>query len=285
MRPLALRAVLAATDLSDSLLPALRTAAELARLAGASLDVVHAAREPRADAEAALAAQLRAAGCGPGTPCGAHIEVGAPAAVINDTARRTNADVIVLGPHKPDRPHGLGSTADAVVRDATVPCLVVPVGLALPLGSVLVPVDVSDTARGALAVALTWASALRRREPDRNGQTSILVLHVAPGPPGTPEVGDSERIRREVDAVRSRLAGAAGVEVHQHIELGHDPAEAIHRHADAGFDLIVLGTRGRNAAVSAELGSVSSAVVRRTSRPVLLVPPAVWRDFGEEPLP
>ena len=42
--------------------------------------------------------------------------------------------------------------------------LVLAEPLRLPLRRVLVPIDLSETARGALMVALTWASALRSRD-------------------------------------------------------------------------------------------------------------------------
>jgi nucleotide-binding universal stress UspA family protein len=78
----------------------------------------------------------------------------------------------------------------------------------------------------------------------------------------------------------------AGVDVRHAVEYGDDPAGSILRRAEAeGSDLIVLGIRGAVAAAADQLGSVSSAVVRRTTRPVLLVPPAVWLDHAAEPLP
>src|SRR5687768_8950441 len=98
MRPFALRNVLVATDLSDALLPALHTAAELASLAGARLHIVHV--EETLDTEDALAEHLRAAGLDADILTEARTLQGPPGAVIAQEAWRTQADVIVLGPHR-----------------------------------------------------------------------------------------------------------------------------------------------------------------------------------------
>ena len=47
-------------------------------------------------------------------------------------------------------------------------------------------------------------------------------------------------------------------------------------------ELLVLGTRGLSAQRAGELGSVSAAVLARAKRPILLVPPAVWRDHARD---
>lgn len=278
MRPLALRTVVVATDLGDACLPAVRAAAELARLAGARLHAVHAADEPDAEAGRELGVHLRRAGVPPASLASARVERTPAERAIVEQAARVGADAVVLGPHR-DR-GGLGSTADAVVRSAGAPCLVLPAPLPLPLGRVLAPVDLGPATRGSLLAALTWASALRRR-PDRGAErTELCVLHVA-GDGGDPGAA-AEALHREVEEACSGEAGFAGVRVREAVERG-EPAEAILRHARAdAADLLVLGTSGRTGP-GALLGSVSSAVVRGTSGPTLLVPPAVWREHGAEP--
>jgi nucleotide-binding universal stress UspA family protein len=47
-------------------------------------------------------------------------------------------------------------------------------------------------------------------------------------------------------------------------------------------DLLVLGTRGLSAKNLPGLGSVSDAVTGQLQTPVLLVPPAVWRNHAHE---
>jgi nucleotide-binding universal stress UspA family protein len=203
--------------------------------------------------------------------------------VITQEAWRTEADVIVLGPHLSQFTVS-GSTADRVVRAAPAPCLVLPVRLPLPLRQVLVPVDVSEGARGPLAVGMAWASALRKRGNGPGSSTKVVALHVAR------DASDSEKgvsvLQREVSAVREHLAGIAGVEVEEVLEQGADaPSQILGRAAAGPADLLVLGTRGQREASGAMLGSVSSAVVQRANCPVLLVPPSVWRDTALDPLP
>ena len=282
MRPLALRNVLVATDLSDALLPALRSAAELARLADAHLYVVHAEEQP--GDESALSRHLSAAGVAPAVLADARTLHGPAGALIAQEAWRTEADVIVLGPHRPTHDKILGSTADRVVRAAPAPCLILPTALPLPLDRVLVPVDITEGASGILEVGLAWASALRRRNNGARVPTTLVALHVL-----ADESDSASRLaalQQQINRVNDRLAHAAGVKVQQLLEYGSDPASQIIKQAEDGrCDLLVLGTRGKRVANGALFGSVSSAVVRRATMPVLLVPPTVWLDRAGEPLP
>jgi nucleotide-binding universal stress UspA family protein len=281
MRPLALRTVLVATDLTDGLLPALRTAAALSQLAGARLHIVHAAPTPEAeaqgllDAQALLDAQVREAGIDPLRVAEAIVRYGPVGAAVGQEARRIEADVVVLGPHRHDETAVLGNTADHVVRSSEVPCLILPVTLSLPLRTVLAPVHPSAAARGALAVALTWASALRQRRV-ADGRTRLIAFHALAGESEGREA-DLEALDREVRTVSEGLSGITGVDVQLEVGYGEDAQGCILEQAEReSADLIVLGTRGERTTGRGHLGSVSSAVVRDTMRPVLLVPPAVW---------
>jgi nucleotide-binding universal stress UspA family protein len=281
MHLLVLQNVLAAADLDGGSATALAAAAELARLSGAGLHVVHAADSTGAAAERALAAAVRSAA--PYAAASTCVEAGPAAGVVAREAERLGADVIVLGPHRgrPGESRALGGTADRVVRAAEIPCLVVPAPLRLPLRTVLAPVDLSEAARGALAVALAWASALRLPGAVDADRTRLTVLHVE----GADGEAGLEAVRREVEGVRRRVANFAGVRVEEVAERGEDAAAAILRRADAGAaDLVVMGTRGMSGA-GEMLGSVSSAVVRGARCPVLLVPPSAGRawvdDLGE----
>jgi nucleotide-binding universal stress UspA family protein len=281
MRPLALRNVLVATDLSDALLPALRSAAELARLAEAHLYVVHAEEKP--GEESALSRHLSAAGVAPAVVADARTLKGPAGALIAQEAWRTEADVIVLGPHRPRDDNILGSTADRVVRAAPAPCLILPTALPLPLDRVLVPVDVTEGATGILEVGMAWASALRRRNNGAGVPTTLVALHVLANE--SESASRLAALKQQIKGVDNRLAHVAGVEVREQLEHGNDAASQIIKEAEAGHcDLLVLGTRGKRVTNGELLGSVSSAVVRRAQMPVLLVPPTVWLDRAGEPL-
>jgi nucleotide-binding universal stress UspA family protein len=140
--------ILAATDLSESSLPAVRTAIELARRLGAEVAVLHVS-EPAypanhwfvphigEDAEtlgtiiareietarAKLDEQVAAAGGG----AQLLVRVGRPAAIIVETARDLGYELIVLGTHgrKGIEHVILGSVAERVVRVSPCPVLTV----------------------------------------------------------------------------------------------------------------------------------------------------------------
>jgi nucleotide-binding universal stress UspA family protein len=282
MRPLTLHSVLVATSLSAKDLSAVRTAISLARLAGATLHVVHAGVNDETT-QAALAEHIREAdpSCDPLPEM--TVRKGKAERLIVEVAGMVDADVIVLGPHRADQPHAPGGTAYHVAAAAGRPCLILPGEMKLPLGRVLVPIDASGAARGALAVGMTWASALRRRVgPGSEEGTVLVVMHVESGP--DVDNASADILDEAMAAVSERVSDVAGVRVERVTDIGIDAAGAIlARAADSAFDLVAVGTRA-DTHEQAELGSVSSAVVRFAPCPVLLVPPRVWRDHGGEPL-
>jgi len=277
MRPLALRTILVATDLTQQNESAVHTASELARLSGSRLHVVRALENSEPVSAGDVEAHVR----GVIGDSDLEIEVvvmrGPPGAVVGQEARRIGADVVVLGPHRHREQRALGSTADRVVRTSATPCLILPERLRLPLRHVLAPVDSSAGARGALAVALTWASALR----DRRHGTRVTALHIAPelmeSEDDHDHASDVAALEAEVESIRTGLAGVAHVDVESVVLHNASEGQRIVRYAEeAGVDLIVIGTRGRSMTQAAILGSTSSEVVREASGPVLLVPPEKW---------
>jgi nucleotide-binding universal stress UspA family protein len=146
-----------------------------------------------------------------------------------------------------------------------------------------VAIDASEAARGALLVALSWASALRSskaKEPD----TTLTALHVESGETLSAADAHMKRtIDHELDVLRRSAGSWAGVSVEGATETNADPVKAITKYAtDHEADLVVLGTRGLSADRALRLGSVSAAVTRQLREPVLLVPPSVWRDFARD---
>lgn len=292
MHLLALRTVLVATDLDSGSSSAIQTGHALAKAAGATLHVVHVTNE---GSKPATLESVYAfiGGCGVELDVRhIHLLYGDAAHAIRLMADRLNADAIVLGPHRGDadaRPAGpLGSTALAIVTDSFTPCLVTRTPLRVPLARVLVGVDRSDTARGALVVGLSWASGLRApAATERGASSTMLVLHVdcatppagRPGMSGSPE--RSALLEREVQRIRADAGDWAEVSVEPITISADDPASAI---ADAAterrVDLIVVGTHGLGPQVARRLGSVSASLVRNSQIPVLLVPPAVWMSHA-----
>jgi len=144
---------------------------------------------------------------------------------------------------------------------------------------ILVPVDFSDGAQSALALAATMA---------RTFGASIELLHVWQPPPLIPlamviipSAPEAEPMPVNMEELARSTAGAQmkdlatrlheeGVkEVRSRVGIGN-PAHEIVDLAELGhFDLIVMGTHGRTGFAHAVLGSVAEKVVRRAKCPVL----------------
>ena len=291
MRLLALRNILVATELDEAAVPAIVAASRLADAAGASLHLVCALPPPddqhgrgtgSAEATDALSAILRRAGAA-ADEAQIHVPLGDPPSAIGSLADRLEADVIVLGPHRaphPD-PGALGGTALAVVTRAACPCLVVSTSLRVPLQRVLVPIDLSDTARGALLVGLSWASALRAgtQEHAELASVALTALHVQPPTrDGSPPAGP-RALERELQDLRQESGTWAGVSIDEHTMTSTDVTRAIVDFAaDTAPDLVVMGTRGLGLDREGRLGSVAASAMRALEVPTLLVPPAVWLE-------
>jgi nucleotide-binding universal stress UspA family protein len=290
MRLLNLQTVLAAVDVDSSSDVALESATRLARAAGARLHVVHAlppADRQRTDGTSldestAFVWQALERANVTARDAKLHLIPGSPAETIRSLADRLGADIIVLGAHRhdsrsPGDPKPLGSTAQAALVGASAPCLVTPVPLRLPLQRVLVPIDMSETAGGALLVAASWASALRVG-PGCETPTTLTALHVDRTSEKTASSGSAATVQADVKRLAERLDRWSCVALRAIVRADADVAATI-----AGFaaeeraDLVVLGSRGLGLDEAARLGSVSAAILARLEIPMLLVPPAVWR--------
>jgi nucleotide-binding universal stress UspA family protein len=119
---------------------------------------------------------------------------------------------------------------------------------------VLYPTDFSSYSNQAYFHAVSLAEA--------HG-ASLTVLHVCP-----PGAGTAARMGHQLEQVRPANPGIAV----SHVLLEGDPATAIVRYAaDAGIDVIVIGTHGRTAAERPLMGSVAEHVMREAGCSVLVV--------------
>lgn len=302
------RAILAATDLTPASDPVLSAAAALCARTGATLHVLHAfdfAPSPYLEQPGAVAGfQERIAGCerelraqvARAVPAGvavaeSRVEIYAAHRAIAEYANAIKADLVVIGPHaRREIEIGfLGGTADRLLRTLEMPCLVVRGELRLPLRRVVVPVDLSEPARGALDVAVAWASALGARSGEAADGTEVAVVHVTPATltgPGEP-FEDAGSLPGWAEALEGagRSAGP-GVEVRDTVLSGDRPGDEIVGYAEReGADLVVMATHGYGALKRALLGSTAHAVARRASCPVLLVPPRMWIDEARAAAP
>jgi nucleotide-binding universal stress UspA family protein len=287
MRLLHLKTVLVADDLVATSEAALRTAAALRDGSGATLHIAHVAppTTPMAAkggvrAEFIQSIEDNALRAGVGRAYTPHVLAGSVPEAIGALADRISADVIVTGRRSRaalpmERP--LGGTAFGIIRDARAPCLAVSAPMAIPLKRVLVAIDYSEAARGALLVALSWASAMRGRDQE---PPTLTALHVSTDAPGAQT---TEHPDHELEILRRASGDWAGVDVRGMTIAAEDAVTAIATHAATWkADLVVLGTRGGNPRTDAALGSVSASVLGIAKAPVLVVPPAIWREYARD---
>ncbi len=141
---------------------------------------------------------------------------------------------------------------------------------------ILVGTDFSEAAEVAVCHAFELAGALGGR---------VELVHVTPElkPLFRGSKGSREAVKRlqdeEVEAARRALEAflaEADVPARGHVDVcGSDTCQTLLDHADeVDADLIVVGRHGFGAAGRFLLGSLTDKLVRRSARPVLVVPPA-----------
>lgn len=135
--------------------------------------------------------------------------------------------------------------------------------------NILIATDGSESAEGAVRAGAEIAKVM--------GSKAVL-LYVRPSIGLLGEPYYQEKLSEQMTHARAALERANEVVASQNIEaeeeiLEGDAAERIVELARARDSaMIVVGTRGLGAVAGALLGSVSSAVVHRADRPVLVVP-------------
>lgn len=143
---------------------------------------------------------------------------------------------------------------------------------------ILVPVDFSDT-HGRLLAAAEAEAKIRG--------ASLVLLHVIE--PAAEVAGfetDPEmmrlRIGQDLDAEQrienerikelAKATEARGIRCETSVKFGLPADEIISAAAEHGADLLVMGSHGHGAIYHLFTGSVVTGVLKRTSRPVLIVP-------------
>lgn len=280
------RAILLATDLSARSDRALDRALLQARQWQARLVVLTVAEvglPPRrgagADAQDALAdarRELAETVGGGDVPISMHVETGSVGERILALAEGEGCSLIVTGVarHEALGRAVLGSTVDWLLRHAPVPVLVVRRRPRDDYRSMVLASDWSAPARGALRVAYELFP-----------QTALHVLHGLDVPfHGLLDAGREAAVERLRDQARAegmaflRDAGLSPeriADVRWWIERG-DPAQLLLDYArQQPLDLVVTGTQGRNALMTALLGSVAARIAETAPVDTLVVRGAV----------
>ncbi len=258
--------VLCAVDFSDLSAEAVKLAAVLAKSANARMTCIHARpvdapvyftgaavaeldrqrRDSLVQDHAAVQSFVqRIAGA---QDIDVQVGEGEPADVILDIAGETGADLIAVGTRGRSGVGRLwlGSVAEAVVRSARVPVLVVPKAVTDPKsGSVVCAVRNSEISRTVLNRSALLAKALG---------AELVVVDVL-------DVGQTGRTERDLCAWASAESGCEVRYVQKTAVLRGGFLEQL---GGMGADLIVLGRT--------EEGSSISDALRHTPAPILLIP-------------
>jgi nucleotide-binding universal stress UspA family protein len=189
-------------------------------------------------------------------------------------AHARDADLIALGNNlRKDQ-----SALLAQVRAADIPVLCVPavVDEEAPLRLNLAPIRAAMVTTDFSPLANTAVSHAYRLVPP-GGQ--VVICHVPdPGPVDLdPKIGAD--LEASLNALVPSEALALGIRTRCIVHPSRQAAEGIlHVLRRSGADVLVLASHGRSGLGRALLGSVTEAVIRKSPRPVLVVPSAEHQE-------
>ncbi len=289
-----IKKILVPTDFSEFADRAIETAERLVKSAGAEIHLLHVLHLPvqavspemavvpvgfwqdlRAFAQKKLDAS-RAAIEKQGLRCTAEIIEDVPGFAIAAAAKRTNADLIVMGSRGLTglRHVLLGSVAERTVRTAPCPVLTVKHETkgGLELRKILVPMDFSPASDRALALAKELAKGA--------GPAHLILVHAYYVPieleqfliqQGNPVLERlSETVTKDLEKILTGLQDA-GISSEYVANRGAPERLIVELAKQKHADLIVMGTHGRRGLTHMLLGSVAERVVRTAECAVLTV--------------
>lgn len=298
--------ILSPVDFSDASATALQYAAVLAEQFGSEL-VVMTAIDPLLAEAAAMGtsqacvrqdtlASLRQffAAAVDRVPAGVSVVFETPTGKPHDeilrAARRHHSDLVVISSHGLTgfRKMFFGSTTERVLRETTMPVLIVPgnqrgpqgrADAAASLRRILAPVLLPETSPTHLALVRSLADALG---------ASTLLLHVVE--PVRSALPHSDRYLPSVERERRTRAETELAQIAGRFEGGRvealiaygEPAEEIVKVAgDRNAGLIVIGLTGSPLA-GPRIGSVTYRVLSSAGRLVLALPPGDFSQHGKK---
>jgi nucleotide-binding universal stress UspA family protein len=210
---------------------------------------------------------------------------------ITEAAREQGADLIVMSTHgRTGIGRALyGSTADFVLRNATVPILLVSPGARYSFATpyrFVVALDGSPLAEEALTPAIALAEAV--------GGELILVRAVEPHSyvaTGLQREDAPERVESELDAARRYLDAKAegsvppGIAITGYAAIGQAGDVILEAGRINNVSAIVLATHGRSGLPRLVMGSIAEDLLRRTTIPLLIIRPTHMHIDREQATP
>lgn len=237
-----------------------------------AIDLEHG---PSAEQDAAFARQAESL-----EQAGIRVHVETPLGyaphAITALADQRSADIIVMGTHGSGLFHTgfSGSVSSDVIRLSPVPVLLAPSSItdssgsgeracARLLSSVLVAIDI-DSAPEPLC------DLVCRMAPGQLGR--LELLHVVPMNFEAVREGREGKARKQLDEFASQARRAGVRQISVTIARGA-PDEIVPEYVNSGHYSLLVMAPGCHDTIDQAFGSVTSAVIRGASTPVLLAPP------------
>jgi nucleotide-binding universal stress UspA family protein len=197
------------------------------------------------------------------------VAVGLAADVISQQAHAVDAGLVVVGAKK----HGLlgrwlgGSTAHALVRDATRPVLVT-VAPPTVFSHILVAIDLSDCARCVVDLACALA---------RDLDATLRVIHVVEPLPADARrhagISQKDFYQLSCEVCDDLMAAAIDDDVERVLREGDIVPVLQHEVEEWGADLLVVGSHGASRMTRLVLGSTTETFLKDLPVSTLFVPP------------
>lgn len=289
-----IRTIVAAIALENGDEPVARRAIQLAAAHGASLVLVHAIESlpasdpdlPSPAKEEAIAnvlateatASLQHLAEGAAVQTEISVECGRADQIIDRLIRDHAADLLIIGPGKPQnlRERVFGSTADHVVRNCACPILVVKREAVQPYRRIAAAIDFSPMSFTAAQIAARIAplaafELIHTLEIPLTFEQAMLKVGTTQAEIDQYLKAKARTAHAELRSLRSNLSVPGKIRV-----VRGDPATALVRLARSGrTDLLALGAQGRNAISKLVLGSVARRVLASSSCDVLVAKESV----------
>lgn len=282
----AISRILVATDLSTRSDRALRRATLIAKRLEASLSVVHVVdidqphrmiEAQRAEAMQVLSETVRTSCETDGVPADFHIAIDDPFRGILSAADASEADLLILGPHRPRfRDVFTGTTVERVVRNSERPTLVAVQPPSAVYDRTLLAVDFDDASRTAASGALRMGIF---------DHMAVTVMHAFEAPAAGMMKRSMLPSESVVDYVAHERAAAATMlqRFSEELELPMTPRSVVLMEGSPArsildsarvhkSDLVVLGTSKKSGAMRLLIGSVAEQVLRDAERDILIIP-------------
>ena len=252
-----------------------RIGSTLAELLEARLELVHVVERPAGSSALNARAMLDGlADASASQFVGRHlVPFGDPAAQLASIAVECAARLIVVGARSSasTRQARIGRVARALAADAPCPVLVIPEGLERHVRprtwrdrSIVCGFDGSPSSLNAAVHASVLATAL-------SAEVNLVTVD-AVYPTGGANLMD--RIVRALDAHPELADRRRGLAINRQLHSGEPAWELERVAATATAPFIAIGSRGAHRSRQGSLGVVATHLLRTSTRPLLIVPPA-----------